>query len=449
MDRHGKIPMKMWHRWRKPVVIAISSAGFLLLIVYLIYRVLDPLPPRHIAIAAGPAGSVYDGFARQYAAILMRHGVQAQLRNSAGALEDFDLLRDARSGVQAGFTTLGFVQSEDAATLYSLGGIPDGVIFIFYRSADPITLFAQLRGKRLSIGVPGSALRAIMSQVLTATDALDESTQLLDLDSADSVEALIAAKIDVAAFPSQIEDSLFQRALGAPELRLMDIAQAEAIAKLIPELKRVALWRGLVSLGRDVPSTDINLIALRNRILVRKDLHPALQYLLLEAMREVHWAPGPFNRIGEFPSEQPNDLTLSPTAQAFYRSGSTFWQRYTTFWLTSLLNRIVFFVIPVVVSLVPVLGFAVPLYRWLHTRRMAQLHRSLGRLERELAQSQNMAGLSEYRSQLAQIERVISSLKVARRFEVDLHRLRIHLRMVQEEIGRLGSADQAYAQEFP
>jgi hypothetical protein len=60
-----------------------------------------------------------------------------------------------------------------------------------------------------------------------------------------------------------------------------------------------------------------------------------------------------------------------------------------------------------------------------------------------------MARLPEYQSQLAHIERVISSLKVARPFELDLHRLKIHLRMVQEEIGRLGSADQAYAQEFP
>jgi hypothetical protein len=113
------------------------------------------------------------------------------------------------------------------------------------------------------------------------------------------------------------------------------------------------LWRGLISLDRDIPDTDIDLLALRNRLLVRKDLHPALQYLLLEAMREVHGAPGPFNRLGEFPAEQPNDLPLSPTAEAFYRSGATFWQRYTSFWLTSLLNRILFFVIPVVAMLIP------------------------------------------------------------------------------------------------
>jgi septal ring factor EnvC (AmiA/AmiB activator) len=158
---------------------------------------------------------------------------------------------------------------------------------------------------------------------------------------------------------------------------------------------------------------------------------------LLEAMREVHWAPGPFNRLGEFPAEQPNDLPLSPTAEAFYRSGPTFWQRYTAFWLTSLLSRILFFVIPIIASLVPVIGFALPFYRWLQTRRIQQLHRALGRLEREVTQSAKKTQLVEYQSRIAELEQAISRLKVARPFEVDLHRLRVHLRMVQEDINRM------------
>src|SRR5258708_12879188 len=137
----------------------------------------------------------------------------------------------------------------------------------------------------------------------------------------------------------------------------MGVGQAEAVAKTVPGLKHVVLWRGIISLARDIPNSDVDLLASRNRLRVRKDLHPALQYLLLEAMREVHWAPGPFNRLGEFPGEQPNDLPLSPTAEAFYRSGPSFWQRYTSFWLTSLLTRIVFFVIPVFAALVPFIGF--------------------------------------------------------------------------------------------
>ena len=149
----------------------------------------------------------------------------------------------------------------------------------------------------------------------------------------------------------------------------MRVAQAEAIAKTVGGLKHVVLWRGLIDLGSDIPNSDVDLLALRNRLLVRKELHPALQYLLLEAMREVHAAPGPFNRLGEFPAEEPNDLPLSATAEAFYRSGPLFWQRYTSFWISSLLSRIVFFVIPVIAALIPLVGFTLSFYRWLHIRR--------------------------------------------------------------------------------
>ncbi len=78
-------------------------------------------------------------------------------------MENLELLRDTASGVQAALTTFGFTQPNDADTLYSLGGVFDAAIFIFYRSAEPITQFAQFRGKRLSIGMPGTALRSLIS----------------------------------------------------------------------------------------------------------------------------------------------------------------------------------------------------------------------------------------------------------------------------------------------
>jgi hypothetical protein len=354
------------------LVIVIASAAFVVVALWVAYRLIDPLPPRHLAIAAGMAGSGYENFARQYARILASHGVELDIRNSAGAVENLDLLRDPDSGVQAALTTFGVTQAADADMLYSLGGIFNAAIFILYRNTEPVTVFTQFRGKRLSIGVEGTALRSLILEVLKATDALDDSTQLVELDYAQAIDALIAGKIDVAFFP-QLDGDPLRRTLDAPGIRLMSVAQAEAIAKTVPGLKHVVLWRGLLDLSRDIPNSNVDLIASRNRLLVRNDLHPALQYLLLEAMREVHWPPGPFNSLGEFPAEQPNDLPLSPTAQAFYRSGPTLWQRYTTFWLTSLLNRIAFFVIPVVFALIPVIGFALTLYRWLHLRRIDRI----------------------------------------------------------------------------
>jgi hypothetical protein len=356
-------------RWsRSHLIIVISSAAIVLTFLSVIYRLVDPLPPRHLAIAAGAAGSGYDNFAKQYARILARHGVELEIRNFAGALENLEQLRDPASGVQAALTTFGVTLPADTDSFYSLGGIFDSAIFIFYRNAQPVTLFAEFRGRRLSIGQPGTALRLLMLEVLKATDALDTSIRLLDPDYTEAINTLIAGEIDVAIVPQQDLNSV-QHTLEVPGIRLMSVAQAEAIAKTVPGLKHVVLWRGLLDLSRDLPNSDVDLLASRNRVLVRKDLHPALQYLLLEAMREVHWPAGAFNRLGEFPAEQPNDLPLSPTAQAFYRSGPSLWQRYTSFWLTSLLNRIAFFVIPVVLALIPVIGFALTSFRWLHIRR--------------------------------------------------------------------------------
>ena len=152
----------MRHRLWKPLAIVIPWTAIVLAVLYIVYRLVDPLPPRHLAIAAGIAGSGYDNFARQYARILARHGVELEIRNSAGAVENLDLLRDAASGVQAALATFGVTQPSDADILYSLGGIFDAAIFIFYRNAEPITQFAQFRGKRLSIGMPGTALRSLM-----------------------------------------------------------------------------------------------------------------------------------------------------------------------------------------------------------------------------------------------------------------------------------------------
>src|SRR5262245_20063974 len=270
---------EMWPR--SPLIVVILLAANVAATSYVTYRLVDPLPPRHLAIAAGAAGSGYDNLARQYARILARNGVDLEIRNFAGAVENLDRLRDPAS---------------------------------------------------------------------------------------EAIGALIAGEIDVVIIPQQDFDRV-QQTLGAPGIRLMSVAQAEAIAKTVPGLKHVVLWRCLLNLSGDLPNSDVNLLALRNRVLVRKDLHPALQYLLMEALREVHWPAGPFNRLGEFPAEQPNDLPLSPTAQAFYRPGPTLWQRYTSFWLTSLLNRIAFFVIPVVLALIPVIGFALTFFRWLHIRR--------------------------------------------------------------------------------
>ncbi|HUD32703.1 MAG TPA: hypothetical protein VMR43_06740, partial [Variovorax sp.] len=142
----------------KPAI-ALAGALTVVALLYTSYHWVDPLPPHRFSIAAGAPGSVYDNFARQYAAILARDGVNLEIRNTAGAVEGLQLLRNPSTGVQAALATFDS-QPDDADMHYSLGGVFDAVIFIFYRSREPVSRFTQLRGKRLAIGQPGTALRA-------------------------------------------------------------------------------------------------------------------------------------------------------------------------------------------------------------------------------------------------------------------------------------------------
>jgi hypothetical protein len=64
---------------------------------------------------------------------------------------------------------------------------------------------------------------------------------------------------------------------------------------------------------------------------------------------------------------------------------------------------------------------------------------SLG--QRELAHSADRSRLGEYQARLAEIESAVRTFKVARPFEIDLHRLKIHLRMVQEDVSRMAAVN--------
>ena len=68
----------MW----KPLGIVLPWTVIVLSVLY-IARLVDPLPPRHVAIAAGIPGTTYDDFARQYARILARDGVELEIRRGA------------------------------------------------------------------------------------------------------------------------------------------------------------------------------------------------------------------------------------------------------------------------------------------------------------------------------------------------------------------------------
>src|SRR5208337_509802 len=99
--------------------------------------------------------------------------------------------------------------------------------------------------------------------------------------------------------------------LFTPKVRLFSFIRADAYTRRITYLNKLDLPEGSIDFGRNIPEYDVNLIGPTVELIARKDLHPALSDLLLDAAVEVHGKAGLLKRQGEFPTPLEHEFPIS------------------------------------------------------------------------------------------------------------------------------------------
>ena len=169
-----------------------------------------------------------------------------------------------------------------------------------------------------------------MAQLMEA-NGLDRSTvTLLQEGQTPAVVGLLEGRIDAVVFASAPESLMVQMLLKTPGIRLFDFAQAEAYSRRFAFLTAVTLPRGVVDLARDLPPTDVHLVAPTASLVARKGTHPALIQLFVQAAERVHGGAGWFQKKGDFPNPRDTERPLAREAQRFYANGPPVLQRYLT-----------------------------------------------------------------------------------------------------------------------
>jgi TRAP-type uncharacterized transport system substrate-binding protein len=158
----------MWGWGRSGLFKAIVAFLLLLGASWLALDYYIPSPPSKITMATGPRGTGLDFFGRQYREAFARAGVELDLRQTAGAVENFKLLHDPNSGVKIGIVPAGLSDSAHAPEILSLGVAYTPPLWLFYSSDEPIDGLPQLKGKRIAVGPPGSGVRAAIRIPRTA-----------------------------------------------------------------------------------------------------------------------------------------------------------------------------------------------------------------------------------------------------------------------------------------
>ncbi len=397
------------------------------------FQFVEPAPPRHMVISTGGESGAYYHFAKRYAAILARDGITLEVVSSAGSLQNLDRLKNNEA--QIGFVQGGVLPprddltEEDDAGLLSLGSMFYEPVWVFYRG-DTMTRLSELRGKRIAIGQEGSGIRALAKTLLDANE-VPMGDHLLPLSGLDAAEELQQGRIDAAFIIAAEHAPVVQVLLRSPGVKLMNFSQANAYERRYPFLTRLTLPKGVADLVRDFPPEDIRVLAPTASLVVRDDLHPALQNLLLQAARQVHGHPGFFQTANEFPSYMDAMLPLSSEADRFFKSGPPFLQRYLPFWLAVLVDRLIVLLVPVIALLIPLMRVAPAIYNWRIRSKVFRCYGELKFLEDDLKHHFDSSRLADYRSRLDALDDEASQLHVPLGFTDLVYTLREHVNLVR------------------
>jgi len=407
-----------------------------------LYRLVEPAPPSEITMATGDEEGYYHALGQYLQQGLQREGVELKLVSTAGSSENMGLLADPDGPVSIAFVQSGVerVINVGDTALESLGSLYYEPIWLFYRRDVPLDTARELRGFRVAVGAEGSGTRAVAEYLLAENGLLDEDTGLIVVEAGgeEAVELLRSADIDAAFFTVSPLSDTIQTLIEMPEIDFLDMRRSAAYTARYPFLSSVSITEGLLDLERNIPPEDRVTLASTATLVVNERFHPALTPLVLELLSRRLGEGGILEQPGEFPSAQSVGFSLTKEAAHYYKNGAPFLLRYLPFWTASLVDRLVIFVVPLLVIIVPLIKLAGPIYRWRTRSRIYTWYRHLQETERRLAEGK-IGNLAKERQRLDVMTEELAAIDVPLSYADELYELKAHVEYVRSRLEVSGS----------
>jgi len=193
---------------------------------------------RGYAIAAGPAGGQYLRLVQAFA-----HDAAARIVPlvTSGGEENLRLLREGRVdlALSQGDAALAAYRGDGAFTdsgpypqLRAIGSLYPEVVHVIVRADAGLDAMGALRGRRVSVGVPGSAARATALAVLAAHGLAPPAVTLAEYPLGAGLVALRERELDALVTVIGIPADNIREAATAVPLRLLDL-DATAVSDLV------------------------------------------------------------------------------------------------------------------------------------------------------------------------------------------------------------------------
>jgi TRAP-type uncharacterized transport system substrate-binding protein len=435
-----------------PIIVLAVAVALFVLGVFGFVQTQRELPQRDFTILVDEQGSGYYRVAESYRELLQRRGVDLTIRPTTGASETLQLLREGAAGsaLVPGFLT----RQIDPQSFSSLGALFDEPFWLFYNKAafsgTPVEYLAQLKGKHVAVGLPGSGSQALALQLLADNGITAENTTLLELPRQAETEQLIAGDIDAVLLLDAYQSESVQTLLRSPAVGLANLAQAEAYSARQHALKVVDLPEGAIDLGANIPPDDISLLSSAANLVIRNDLNPTLARSLMTAAVLIHSAGDYFARPYTYPDLAASDLPVHREYVDFFnqlKSGNTAFTNNVPFWTAFAVERFVFFLLPLVILFGLLILYFPLLWRFYMQGKVLPVYKQLRRVEIDLP-TMDAADTDGAIQHLSALEaHVTQRVRVSAAYMPEIFHLRSHIRSVivdllrhKDQLSQAGSA---------
>ncbi len=418
-----------------PIIVLAVALALLVLGVFGFVQTQRELPQRDFTILVDEQGSGYYRVAESYRDLLQRRGVDLTIRPTTGASETLQLLREGAAGsaLVPGFLT----REIDPQSFSSLGALFDEPFWLFYNKAAfagaPVEYLAQLKGKQVAVGLPGSGSQALALQLLADNGITVENTTLLELPRQAETEQLIAGDIDAVLLLDAYQSESVQSLLRAPTVGIANLAQAEAYAARQHALKVVDLPEGVIDLGTNIPADDVRLLSSAANLVIRNDLNPTLARSLMTAAVLIHSAGDYFARPYTYPDLGASDLPVHREYVDFFnqlKSGSFAFTNNLPFWTAFAMERFVFFLLPLVLLFGLLILYFPMLWRFYMQGKVLPVYKQLRQVEVELPTMDAPTTDAAIQDLVALEAHVTQRVRVSAAYMPEIFHLRGHIRSV-------------------
>jgi TRAP-type uncharacterized transport system substrate-binding protein len=402
----------------------------------------DLIPPKQLTFAAGTKNGGYWHLAERYQNILARDGIQMEILETGGAVENAQLLREGKA--QAGFVQGGVPSPEQAE---SLGAVFFEPILVFARAdADIPANPALWTGLKIAAGGEGSGTRAVMVKFARAAQIKPGANRYLAVGQRQAEAALAAEEIDLAFFIAPINAQYLTNLLRSPDFKIIAIDYVEAISARLAQSQVVSVPPGGTSMMPTVPAVEVRALAMVAQLVALDTLHPSLVDRLVEAARIIHSHRDAITADQQFPTMKGVTTRQNSYAHNLLRDGTSSLAGFLPYWVVAQVNRFIILLVPVVVLLLPMLRVVPRLYAWQMRRRIYRYYKDIKGIDANVREEKDPAVLTALDEELTDIDRKLADLSLPLPYSEYSYTARLHIDLVRKRIGdRLALAEEAAA----